>query len=198
MRALRRAGPLIGLPLLCLLAQPAMPAGSARAMGAAQTPPAPAAKTTKQRERVAPRAGNSVVLAFVPAGESELASVSGLSVGLMSATQGRYTTNQMLLDVSQGARVAASAYGNSKLPELSPRPSGAGAIVAGWQAAVSRAAAAPQLLRPGLLAASVPDGAAYAGVTGVAPVDAVAAADRAGRLAAISLGSAPTRTGATS
>jgi hypothetical protein len=191
MSALRRAGPLIGLPLLFLLAQPAMPSGSASAMGAAQAPPA-AAKTTKQRERLAPRAGSSVVLAFVPAGEPQLASVSGLSIGLMSATQGRYTTSQLLLDVSQGARIAASAYGDSKLPELSLRTSGPGAIVEGWQAAVSRAAGAPALLRPGLLAASVPGGGAYAGVAGAAPVDAVVAANRAGRLAAVSLGSAPT------
>jgi hypothetical protein len=192
MSPFRRGGPLIGLPLLCLLAQLTVPSGSAKAMGAAQSPAAPGPKTAKQPERPAPRAGTSVVLAFVPAGESGLASVSGLSVGLMSATQGRYTTAQLLLDIGQGARVAASAYGRGKPPELSLRTSVSGATVEGWQAAVSRAGRAPAPLRPGLLAASVSGGAAYAGVTGVEPVDAAAAANGAGRVDAVSLGSAPT------
>lgn len=183
---------MIGLPVLCVLAQLAVPSGSASAMGAAQLPPAPGPKTVKQPKLPAPRAGTSVVLAFVPVDEPGLASVSGLSVGLMSATQGRYTTAQLLLDIGQGARVAASAYGHRKPPGLSLSASGSGATVAGWQAAVSRAANAPALLRPGLLAASVPGGAAYAGITGVEPVDAVVAANRAGRVDAVSLGSAPT------
>jgi len=49
------------------------------------------------------------VLAFLPAGESRLGSIPGLSVGLMSATQGSYTREQLLLDIGQGARIAASA-----------------------------------------------------------------------------------------
>ncbi len=50
------------------------------------------------------------LLAFVPAGEPELARVPGLSVGIMSATQGPYSAAQLLLDITQGARIAASAY----------------------------------------------------------------------------------------
>ena len=45
---------------------------------------------------------------------------------------------------------------------------------------------------PGLLAASVPGGAAYAGVRGRSQLEAVAAADRAGRVPAVSLGTAST------
>ncbi len=131
------------------------------------------------------------MLAFVPVGERRLASVSGLSVGIMSATQGGYSSEQMLLDIGQGARIAASAY-RSPAPLLSLRPSAATAAIDGWQAAVGRAEAAPQLLRPGLLASRIPGGAAYAGLSGDEHLDAIAASDRAGRVAAVSLGSAAT------
>ena len=59
-------------------------------------------------------------------------------------------------------------------------------------AARKRAEDAPQLLRPGLLAAQVPGGAGYAAIAGEGHLDAVAAADRQGRVGAISLASAAT------
>jgi hypothetical protein len=169
-------------------------------MVAAQIPPAPAAtrapaagtKALGVGEHRPPRAGSSVVLAFLPAHERELASVKGLSVGLMSATQGRYSTAQLALDIGQGARIAASAYSPARPPALSLAPAGSGAIVDGWQAALRRAEDAPQLLRPGLLAAQIPGGAAYAGIAGSELLDGVVAADRRGRIAAASLGSART------
>jgi hypothetical protein len=135
---------------------------------------------------------SSVLLAFVPAGEPELASVKGLSVGIMSATQGEYTTAQLLLDITQGARVGSSAYTPTRPPALSLRPAGAGAVVNGWPAARRRAEDAPQLLRPGLLAARIPGGGAYAGIAGIDHVDGAVAADREGRLATVSLGTTPT------
>jgi hypothetical protein len=125
---------------------------------------------------------------FAPAGESQLAHTAGLSVGIMSASQGQYSTGQLLLDVSQGARVASSSYPTSTPPALSLAPSGAGATVAGWRAARARAEDAPQLLRPGILASQIPGGAGYAGITGTADVDGVLAAGREGRIAALSLG----------
>jgi hypothetical protein len=128
---------------------------------------------------------------FLPAGEPELASVKGLSVGIMSAAQGSYTTAQLLLDVSQGARVSSSAYHGGP-PALSLKRAGAGAVVDGWPAARRRAADAPQLLAPGLLAAQIPGGAGYVGVAGSSDIDGAAAADREGRVAAVSLGTAPT------
>jgi hypothetical protein len=128
---------------------------------------------------------------FLPVGEPELASVPGLSVGIMSATQGSYTTAQFLLDVGQGARVASSAYHGGP-PALSLRQAGAGARVEGWAAARRRAADAPQLLSPGLLAAQIPGGAGYAGVTGSSAIDGAVAADLQGRIAAVSLGTAQT------
>ncbi len=133
-----------------------------------------------------------MLLVFLPAGESQLASVRGLSVGIMSATQGTYARSQLLLDITQGARVAASAYPHDRPPPLSLSPSGTGGLIDGWRAALARAEAAPQLLRPGLLAAQIPGGAGYAGIAGSDDLDAVAAADRGGRVAGISLGDART------
>jgi len=72
------------------------------------------------------------------------------------------------------------------------RASGAGAVVSGWRAARKRAEDAPQLLRPGLLAAQIPGGGGYAAVAGESGPDGAVAADRGGSIAAVSLGGAPT------
>lgn len=132
-----------------------------------------------------------MLLVFLGAGEQGLARAGGLSVGIVSASQDSYTRTQLLLDLGQGARVAGSAYASAAPPALSvrPRPSGDG-LVAGWARARSRARGAPQELTPGLLGASVPGGAAYAGVSGQDDLDAIAAATPQGRVAAVSLGSA--------
>ncbi len=130
----------------------------------------------------------SVLVVFLPAGESELAQIGGLSIGIMSATQGQYSTAQLLLDITQGARVAASSYPRPRPPDLSLKSTGAGAVVEGWRAASARAQAAPQLLRPGLLASRIPGGAGYAGLAGTGTVDGVLTADESGRIAAVSLG----------
>ena len=118
--------------------------------------------------------------------------MNGLSVGIMSATQGAYSATQLLLDITQGARIASSGYSHSRPPALSLRKTGAGAVVAGWRAALERAEDAPQLLRPGLLAAQIPGGAAYVGIAGTDDLDGIAAANRSGRIAAVSTGSART------
>ncbi|MGD1056804.1 MAG: hypothetical protein ABR992_05245 [Solirubrobacteraceae bacterium] len=130
---------------------------------------------------------------FAPAGERDLASIGDLSVGIMSASQGEYSPAQLLLDMSQGARVASAAYPHAQPPQLSLTPSGGrGAIVVGWQAARERAEHAPQLLRPGLLASQVAGGAGYVGVIGLASTDGALAANRDGRVARMSLGPAST------
>jgi hypothetical protein len=122
--------------------------------------------------------------------ERELEGVKGMSVGIMSASQGRYTRSQLALDITQGARIAASAYGSPRPPVLALQPVGAGAVVRGWSAARRRAEAAPQLLRPGLLATWIGGGSAgYAGITGGDTSDGAVAADREGHVAAVSLGS---------
>jgi hypothetical protein len=128
-----------------------------------------------------------VLLVFAPLDERALARIPGLSVGIVSAAQGHYSRTQLLLDVGQGVRVADSAYPSSSAPALSVLPSG---LVRGWRAAVGRARDAPQELTPGLLAQTVPGGAAYAGVAGSDDLDAVAGADSAGWVASMSLGDA--------
>jgi len=106
---------------------------------------------------------------------------------MISASQGSYTRSQLLLDISQGARIASFAYA-SPPPALTLNADG---TIAGWAAAVRRARGAPQILTPGLLAGTVPGGAAYAAGPGGAP-DAPAAAARDGRVAGVSIGAAAT------
>ena len=161
----------MALALLCIAALSAWP----RAADAASAPGRP-----------------SALIVFAASGEPELASIPGLSVGMMSASQGQYSPDQLLLDISQGARVATSSYPHARPPALSLRPSGQGATVEGWQAARKRAEGAPQLLRPGLLANQIPGGAGYAGAAGAADSDAVLAAGLSGHVAAFSLGSPAT------
>jgi hypothetical protein len=123
--------------------------------------------------------------------EAQLAGVKGFSVGIMSASQGRYTTAQLVLDIGQGARVASSTYSSSRPPALSLKPAGTGAVVEGWPAARRRAEDAPQLLRPGLLATWIAGGSAgYAGIAGGDGTDGALAADREGHIASLSLGPA--------
>jgi hypothetical protein len=133
--------------------------------------------------------------------------VPSLSTGILSATQGSYTTAQLLLDITQGARVSASAYDPALAPTLSLEPRAAGAVVKPWQAVLDRAQGAPQILEPGLLASHIPDGGSYAGIAigsetvAGGDLDGVAAADRHGQIATFSLGSAtslPTRIAALS
>jgi hypothetical protein len=139
---------------------------------------------------LAPVAPRSALLVFVPAGKRELAGTPGLSVGMMSASQGRYSVAQLLLDISQGARIASSAYPHAEPPQLTLRRLGAGAVIDGWQAARRRARAAPQILTPGLLAGAVSGGAGYVGVAGAGAPDAAVAAGPNGRIAAVSLADA--------
>ncbi len=132
------------------------------------------------------------MLVFLPAGSdaivSELTSVPSLSTGLLSATQGNYLTAQLLLDITQGARVSYSAYA----PAWPPAMSLAADQISDWHQAVRRASGAPQILQPGLLASSIPGGAAYAGTVEDGPLDSLVAADRSGHVAAASLGPAAT------
>jgi hypothetical protein len=141
--------------------------------------------------------------------EAEMSSIPTLSTGLLSATQGTYKVDQLLLDMTQGARVAYSAYSPANPPSLSSLvlslpPT---ARIPQWPAVLRRAQGAPQLLEPGLLAASIPGGGAYAAAygshgsdsvgtaagitkpaTSAVTVDWPLAADRSGEIAAVSFG----------
>ncbi|HXW58854.1 MAG TPA: hypothetical protein VEJ23_05190, partial [Solirubrobacteraceae bacterium] len=121
-----------------------------------------------------------------------LASLPGMSLAIMSAAQGQYARPQLLLDITQGARVASSSYARP-LAQLSVLPRGGGAVVPGFATARRRAEDAPQLLRPGLLAASTPGGCGYVGV--IDALGALVCANQRGQIATLSLGSAQTLRG---
>ena len=92
--------------------------------------------------------------------------------------------------------MAASAYPRSAPPSLALRPLAGGVgTIEGWEQARTRAGRAPQLLTPGLLAGQLAGGAGYAGTDPAEALDAVAAANRAGRVAEVSLGAANTLPG---
>ncbi len=111
----------------------------------------------------------------------------------MSSAQGSYTTAQLMLDITQGSRVSTSVYSPQRPPALSLQPRGtAGAVVEEWQAVLKRAHNAPQVLEPGLLASQITGGAGYVGIAGGDDQDGVAAANRDGRIVALSLGSVAT------
>ncbi len=42
-----------------------------------------------------------------------------MSVGIMSATQGQDTIAQLMLDITQGARISSSAYEHLQTPAMS-------------------------------------------------------------------------------
>lgn len=113
----------------------------------------------------------------------------GLSYGLMSPTLGGYARRQMLLDVGQGSRISTRAY-DEPVPPLALRRTRREARIARWQAAVERAEAAPGDAVPGLLASAVAAAGGrvtYAAPAGFQQLEAISAADRAGRLDKVGL-----------
>jgi hypothetical protein len=172
----------------------ALAAGTA---AAAPAPPAAAAATP----------GRSALIAFLPAEvnpppgvqpPSVLSLLDGhpeLALGMVSATQSGYSPQQALLDLTAGTRTSRGTYHPTNPPELSLLPTGPDGrpgLIVDWLAAVARAESAPADIVPGLLASSVPGGAAYAGIAGDPNLEAVAAAGRDGTVRAVSLGQAAT------
>jgi len=115
-----------------------------------------------------------------------------LATGLMGPTQGTYTPQQALLDITQGIRLSPPGYSPQLPGPLRLRVVGRSGVIEGWKPALRRAAGAPSDIAPGRLASSIPGGAAFAGVAGGPTLDAVAGADRRGRVAEVSLGRAAT------
>jgi hypothetical protein len=161
---------------------------AAGALGAALPSPAHAAD---------PR----VVLAFLPSGGDDnpkpildrLDARLPFALGLVSATQGRFDRSQMVLDMSAGSRTSRAVYTPQAPPPLELVRGGDGSgFIFGWSQALARAETAPAEIVPGLLASRIPGGAAYAGVAGRDHIEAAVAADRAGDVAAVSLGPAAT------
>ncbi|MEA2234302.1 MAG: hypothetical protein QOD83_4118 [Solirubrobacteraceae bacterium] len=139
------------------------------------------------------------VLAFLPAGGQNnpkpildrLEARPQLALGLMSATQGRYTPQQEVLDISAGSRTSAAVYDPRDPPQLQLVVGGDGTgFIFGWSKVLKRAKTALAEIKPGVLASQVPGGAAYVGVAGRSHLEAVVAADQEGNVADVSLGSA--------
>jgi hypothetical protein len=141
------------------------------------------------------------VVAFLPAGGQNnpkpvldrLEARTQLAIGLMSATQGRYTPQQEVLDISAGSRTSAAVYDPRDPPQLQLVVGGDGSgFIFGWSKVLRRAKTALAEIKPGMLASQVPGGGAYAGVAGRSHLEAVVAADVDGNVADVSLGSAAT------
>ena len=140
-----------------------------------------------------------IVLAFLPEGGDDnpkpvldrLDARTTLALGLLSATQGRSTPEQMVLDASAGSRTSRSVYDPQEPPPLELVQGGdRSGFIFGWNKALDRAETALAQITPGLLAERIPGGAAYAGVAGRTHVEAAVAADRNGDIARVSLGPA--------
>jgi hypothetical protein len=141
------------------------------------------------------------VLAFLPAGGQNnpkpvldrLEARTQLAIGLMSATQGRYTPQQEVLDISAGARTSAAVYDPRDPPQLQLVVGGDGSgFIFGWSKVLKRARTALAEIKPGALTSQIPGGVAYAGVAGRSHLEAVVAADVEGNVAHVSLGTAAT------
>ena len=151
-----------------------------------------------------PPAGPSAILVLIPQDPDEdlgfdeqindgFAATDGLSVGLMSSTQGSYEASQALLDMSQGTRVSRSTYDPKDTPQVLLRKDRihGGGLLANWIRIVERADTAPQTIVPGLLASTIPEGAAYVGTGATHQKTAIPAADEQGHIAAIDLSDEP-------
>lgn len=114
-----------------------------------------------------------------------------LALGLLNPTQGSYSEVQTYLDMTQGTRVSTSTYSPKDVPRprLLVKPDGSGYILR-WGYTLARANSAPAEIHPGLMAGSVPGGAAYVGParSDSRNRESVVAADQSGRIASASLG----------
>lgn len=159
-------------------------------VASAQTKPSAVLVLVPQKAGDEPGFDESIIDGF--------ASIPALSLGLSSATQGSYLRAQALLDISQGTRVSRSTYSPEEVPpvgSLKPLTNLSAGIklsnipptlrvaeLGNWSALIRRAETAPQTIEPGLLAGSIPGGAAWLSASPGAAETAIPAADRRGRL----------------
>ncbi|MFT4049795.1 MAG: hypothetical protein QM648_08155 [Solirubrobacterales bacterium] len=113
-----------------------------------------------------------------------LEQLPGYSVALFSPTLGRYSPTQMMLDISQGARVASSLYTPvaPASPGLVVNGTGGGAIDP-WQPFVKRADDVPGDIVPGLLGCALAQAGrsvAWFGFDDSPTITSIAAASAAG------------------
>jgi hypothetical protein len=114
--------------------------------------------------------------------------------GVTSPSIGSYSKRQMLLDMSAGTRIANSAYSHP-IGRLDLDYGPQGGRMKGWFYDNKRAVRAPGDVLPGLFASTL-EGAGhrvgYAGVVGFEQTEAAVAADRAGAVEKVSLGTIAT------
>ncbi|MBJ7458331.1 MAG: hypothetical protein JHD02_04005 [Thermoleophilaceae bacterium] len=121
---------------------------------------------------------------------ADLEQLPGFSVGLFSPTLGRYSPTQMMLDISQGARVASSLY-----KPVTPPPPGLVSTARGvnsapgsyvqWPLLVERADAVPGNIVPGLFGQALEDAkksATWIAYEGAPTITGTAATDTAGNV----------------
>ena len=188
------------------------------ALLAAITLLAATALTLSPAGAAAPKPDASAVLVLIPQPQGAepdydesmvegFASIPQLSLGLTSATQGSYRRGQALLDISQGTRVSRSTYSPSEVPLagrlLPARPLPPGISIgnvtpslrtvklSNWPAILRRAESAPQTIEPGLLAGSIPGGAAWLSSSPGETEAAIPAVDRRGRIASAGYSTGP-------
>lgn len=113
-----------------------------------------------------------------------------LALGMVSATQSGYSQIQALLDLTAGTRTSRRTYTPADPPALRLLVDRDAGVIVDWLAAVMRADTAPATIVPGLLASSIPGGAGYVGLAGQEEpnLEAIAAANREGAIASVSLG----------
>lgn len=117
-----------------------------------------------------------------------LEQLPGFSVGLFSPTLGRYSPAQMMLDISQGARVASSLYS-----PVTPAPPGlvlqdVGGALEPWEPFVKRADNVPGDIVPGLLGCAMSQAnksVAWYGYAGSPTITSIAAATAAGLIPSV-------------
>jgi hypothetical protein len=114
--------------------------------------------------------------------------------GVTSPSIGSYSKRQMLLDMSAGTRIANSAYAHP-IGRLDLDYGARGGRMKGWFYDDKRAEGAPGDVLPGLFASALERAGhrvAYAGVIGFEQTEAAVAANRAGRIENVSLGTIAT------
>jgi hypothetical protein len=182
--------------VVVLLALTVLPPSPAAAAASGQAPSAARARVVLALlpVPVPPPAGSAAASLFTPTNVLDVLNPRRqLALGLLGATQGRYDNVQALLDMGQGTRVSASTYLSLDPPDyMAFYPQGRRGLINGWLDELDRADAAPADVVPGLLGSRVGGGAAYAGVTGRDQIDAIPAANRRGRIGAVSIGQAAT------
>ena len=98
------------------------------------------------------------MLAFLPSGGDDnpkpvlerLDARTALALGLVSATQGRFDREQMVLDMTSGSRTSRAVYEPPTPPKLELVLGGDGTgFIFGWSKALRRAATPPAEMHPG-------------------------------------------------